>query len=337
MAKSTQRTIGSNLEAHNQLAVTNKRLQARITVLEKLHKDLSEQLTQSRESRIKIPFGKRGSLSSGGDTVCRVIVPDSHGSAIDHGAATAFLADLEVLNPSSVIMLGDHVDCGGFLAQHHTIGYVAQSKYTFEEDCDAANQFLDQIQKAAPNARIEYLEGNHERRIENWCTTQSLKIKTDAAFLSKMFSTQSVLYLEKRGIEYCKQGVFYDDLRIPATIRRDGCFFTHGEYTSKHAAASHLAKYNANIWFGHTHRIDLATKRTVKDGLIGAWNPGCLCQLQPLWMHTNLTDWGNGYGLQLVRNGVGHLNLQIPIIDNQSYLEPLIEQVGKVKRGKRSA
>lgn len=337
--KSKLPPIASRLQASLAIESENKRLKARIAKLEQLHEQATNQLQQARESQIKLPFGtSKGKAKTTGDTLCRVIIPDSHGSAIDVTAASAFLADLEVLKPSSIIMLGDHIDCGGFLAQHHTIGYVAQSEYTFEEDCAAANQFLDRIQKAVPNARIEYLEGNHERRIENWCTTQALKLGADAKFLSKMFSTQSVLHLEKRGIEFYKQGQFYDGLRIPATIRRDGCYFTHGEYTAKSAAAAHLSKYNANTWYAHTHRIDMATKRTVKDGLIGAWNPGCLCILQPLWQHTNLTDWGHGYGLQLVRSGFGHLNLQIPIIDGNSYLEPLVSRVNEPKRrGKRSA
>ena len=333
MATSKHPTIVEQLQGDNEKDLQLKRLKARIAKLEQLYDQANQQLQQARESQLRIPLKPIKALAQK-DVRCRVIIPDSHGSVIDPVVASAFLADLEVLQPSSVIMLGDHIDCGGFLAQHHTIGYVAQSAYTFEEDCSAANQFLDAIQKASPKSVIEYIEGNHERRIENWCTTQSLKIGADAKFLSSMFSTQSVLHLEKRGIAFYKQGVFYDNLRIPATIRRDGCFFTHGEYTSRNAAASHLAKYNANTWYAHTHRVDMATKRTVKDGLIGAWNPGCLCQLQPLWQHTNLTDWGHGYGLQLVKSGFGHLNLQVPIIDGKSYLEPLISQVRQQRKTK---
>ena len=337
MAKLQRQTIAEQLQTENEKDLEVKRLKARIAKLETLYDASIQQLKQARETKLRIPFKPVKTLAQK-DVRCRVIVPDSHGSVIDPVVAAAFLADLEVLQPSSIIMLGDHIDCGGFLAQHHTIGYVAQSAYTFEEDCEIANGFLDAIQKAAPSAKIEYIEGNHERRIENWCTTQSLKIGADARFLSSMFSTEAVLHLEKRGIAFFKQGVFYDGLRVPATIRRDGCFFTHGEYTSKNAAATHLAKYNANTWYGHTHRIDMATKRTVKDGLIGAWNPGCLSLLQPLWQHTNLTDWGHGYGLQLVKSGFGHLNLQVPIIDGKSYLEPLISQVRQQRKTKvRSA
>jgi hypothetical protein len=300
---------------------------------ERLARESIEQTLQNiRDSRVKLNLTKRSRSTKGGVTL-RVIIPDSHGCYIDQKAAAAMLADIRMLKPESIIMLGDHLDCGGFLAEKHTWGYVAEADYNFTDDCNATNQFLDELQKAAPQATIEYLEGNHERRIEKWIVTDSLKSgkghKNDASLIAKHFSTSIVLHLEKRKISLFKQGEWYDDCQVPGTIVRDNCYFTHGQYTNKSAAASHLAKYNANIWFGHTHRMDMATKRTVASGAIGAWNPGCLCLLQPYWQHQNLTDWINGYGVQLVQRGLGHLNLQIPIVNSVSYLSPLIMRGAK--------
>lgn len=311
------------------IELENERLKRQLKNADLLLEKYERQLQQARASKIKLNIGNGRQPKSDRDTFVRVIIPDSHGCYIDQAAAAALIADLKILKPSSIIMLGDHLDCGGFLAQHHTMGFVAECEYTFEDDCNAANQFLDEIVRAVPFARMDYMEGNHERRIEKFIVTATLAKKAEATFLKQHISTKIVLNLDKRGINFYSQGVFYDDLRIPATIRRDGCYFTHGEFTSKNAAAQHLAKYNSNIWYAHTHRMDMATKRTVKDGLIGAWNPGCLCKIQPLWMHTNLTDWSHGYGIQLVRKGIGHLNLQIPIIGGVSYLAPLVSMGAK--------
>ena len=41
-------------------------------------------------------------------------------------------------------------------------------------------------------------------------------------------------------------------------------------------------------------------------------------------MHQNLTDWSHGYGLQIAEAGVGHLNMQIPILDGVSLLPLLL-------------
>lgn len=306
-----------------------KQLEAQLKRERSAKEMLEQTLERLRGSRVKLRLDRKAKASKGGVTL-RVIVPDSHGCFVDPSAASAMLADIRLLKPSSIILLGDHLDCGGFLAEHHTWGYVAETDYTFEDDCAATNQFLDELQSAAPEADIEYLEGNHERRIEKWIVTEALRngkgSSSSVKTLNALFSTEVVLQLAQRKIPIYKQGEWYDGCHVPGTIMRDNCYFTHGQFTSKAAAAAHLAKYNSNIWFGHTHRMDMATKRTVSSGPIGAWNPGCLCQLQPYWMHQNLTDWVNGYGIQLVQRGLGHLNLQIPIIDGVSYLSPLIHR-----------
>lgn len=306
-----------------------KQLEAQLKRERSAKEMLEQTLERLRGSRVKLRLDRKAKASKGGVSL-RVIVPDSHGCFVDQAAASAMLADIKLLKPSSIILLGDHLDCGGFLAEHHTWGYVAETDYTFERDCAATNQFLDELQSAAPEADIEYLEGNHERRIEKWIVTDVLGSgkgsRSSVKTLNALFSTESVLQLARRKIPIYKQGQWYDGCQVPGTIMRDNCYFTHGQFTSKAAAAAHLAKYNSNIWFGHTHRMDMATKRTVSSGPIGAWNPGCLCQLQPYWMHQNLTDWVNGYGIQLVQRGLGHLNLQIPIINGVSYLSPLIHR-----------
>ena len=137
----------------------------------------------------------------------------------------------------------------------------------------------------------------------------------------------NVLHTAKRGIRYYKHGVRYDDCRIPATIRRGKCYFTHGFSHGKNAAAAHLAKFGANIVFGHVHKILSASDRTVSAGEIGAHSPGCLCELQPLWRHSAPTDWSHGYGVQLVKPCGDFLHINVPIIDGKSYLVNLTEQV----------
>jgi UDP-2,3-diacylglucosamine pyrophosphatase LpxH len=303
----------------------NDDLRARNRELEKRVDQLMEQIAKLRKSDFRLPVGRKTKVA--GKSFCRVIIPDTHGCLVDQPSISTFFSDLEVIKPAEIVMLGDHLECGGFLAQHHTLGYVAQTAYTFDQDVRATNELLDRIQQLSPNASIDYIEGNHERRIENWCTTQALAHSEDAEFLRKMFSAASVLGLEKRGIRWIRQGVFYDDLPLPATIKRGHCYFTHGSSTAKHAASEHVKKFGGNVVYGHTHRSDSYVIRTVKAGIIGAWSPGCLCVLQPLWQHTNPTDWSHGYGLQLVNPDGSFLHVNVPIIDGKSYLNILFRAV----------
>lgn len=300
----------------------------KIKQLEKLVDQQLESIERSRAPR-KI-FQRPPSSVSSGD-FCRVIIPDSHGSKCDPAAIAAFLSDLEAINPRQIIMLGDHLDCGGFLATHHTLGYVAETTATFDDDVDACNHFLDEIARCAPKASVDYLAGNHERRLETWCVTQQLKNpgstvrgKSMAEVLLAQYSAQAVLSTEKRGIHYFDQGKFYDGLPIPATIKRGKCVFTHGSRIGRNAAADMLNDFGFNVVFGHTHREDSASRRTVREGVIRSWNPGCLSLLQPLWQHTNVTGWSHGYALQMVSGNEDFLHVNVPIINGKSYLGALM-------------
>jgi UDP-2,3-diacylglucosamine pyrophosphatase LpxH len=300
-------------------------LRQRIREYERENADLETKLENFRASKFKMPTSKATKVKG---AFSRVIIPDTHGCHVEEKAIAAFLSDLEILNPAEIVMLGDHLECGGWLAQSHTLGYVAQTTYTFEDDINAANQLLDRLQEICPKATFHYIEGNHEQRIERWCVTQALRNSSDAALLLKHHSPISVLGLEKRNIPYYRRSEFYQDLPIPGTIKLGRCHFTHGLSTAKHAASVHLIKFGGNVVYGHTHRADSFVDRTVTEGVIGAWSPGCLCKLQPYWMHTNLTGWSHGYGLQLVAGDGSFLHINVPIIDGRSYLVQLTERIG---------
>lgn len=302
----------------------------RVRELEAVVSTQKKQLENLKRANWSLPAaarGRKGVKKPTGKSFTRVIVPDTHGCFVDEPAINAFLNDLSALAPREVVMLGDHLDCGGFLAEHHTLGYVAEMEYNFADDVAATNWLLNKIQELSPSAVIHYLEGNHERRIEKYCVTAGRGNKEVAAYFRDMFSTEKVLGLKERGIHYYKQGRFYMDLPVPATIKLGQCHFTHGIKSCVHAAHATLKQFSGNVVFGHTHRADSFVDRTVSRGIIGAWNPGCLCRLQPLWQHTNVTGWSHGYGLQLVRPDGNFLHINVPIINGESYLVDLTERM----------
>lgn len=301
--------------------------QSRLKSLESLVEKQAEVISRLRMPKIVSLKPLKRKASAKGDFV-RVIIPDTHGCHVDRKAVEALLGDLDTLQPREVIMLGDHLDCGGFLAQHHTLGHVAETAYSFHDDVAACNYLLDELQTAAAGAEFCYLEGNHERRIEQWCVTQALKNGNpkDAAYLASLFSVEAVLSLEQRGIQLIKQGQWYDGLRIPATIKRGRCYFTHGTRTGVHAAKQTLGDFGGNVVFGHTHRIQQHQSWTVGGGDIAAWNVGFLAKIQPYWRHSAPTGWSHGYGVQFVKESGEFLHLTVPIIDGTSFLLPLADK-----------
>jgi len=286
---------------------------------------LEAKIDRMQAARVKAvrPAKKR----SGRDDEIVVAMPDVHGSQQDPAAVAAFLGDLKRLRPSRVIGLGDVIDCGGFLAQHHVLGFVAEAEYTWEQDVAAANALLDSVQTAAGSAQVELLAGNHDERPERWAVTAALRNKVDAEFLRKQVATDIVLGLKKRGINYYRRSEFYDGLSIQGTIKRGKVLFTHGLQrgagSGVTACARMLDRYGTNVCWGHTHWLAQLVKRDVYRGTIGAWNSGCLSKLAPLWMGADPTNWNHGFTVFVVARSGNFLAIPVPIVNGVSLLPEL--------------
>jgi hypothetical protein len=296
-------------------------LKRRIRELEQELDRTAESLEKTRKAKHKIPV--QGKLRTTRGAFVRMFLPDTHGAHVDPAALKAFLTDLAYLKPREVFLMGDHLDCAGWLAQHHTLGFVADTELTFEDDVNAANALLDAVQEIVPKASLKYLEGNHEERIEKWIVTAVLRHGKDAAFLRRMIGPEAVLNLEKRGIPYFKKSVCYDGCRVQGTVKAGNCYITHGTRHGKNAANQMLNRFNASVVFGHVHKLMSAADRNVKDGEIGAWSVGHLSRQQPLWRHGDPTDWSQGYGFQIVQKNDDFLHINVPIIEGKSYLASL--------------
>lgn len=257
----------------------------------------------------------------------RVIMPDSHGCYADEEALTAFFRDVKILDPNEVVMLGDHVDCNGFLSSHGLPGALADCDYSYEEDIRAANRHINKLQKAAPHARIHYLEGNHEHRVERWAIGQALAKRIDAEGLRRSVSPEYRLKIRDRGIKYYRSHEHYQGINIPGTIRLGECYFTHGISAGKHAADRHLDAFASSVVFGHIHRSVASIGRKVATGVIGAWSPGCLAKLQQLYAHSSPTGHTHGYAIQFIEPSGRFQHIQVPIIKGESMLGKLAKKL----------
>jgi predicted phosphodiesterase len=254
--------------------------------------------------------------------VTRVFIPDSHGAHIDPAAEAAFLADLKRLAPDEIVMLGDHLDCGGIFTTHSR-SYTNEMAESYEDDVAFTNKFLDAIHKAAPKARIWYVAGNHEFRVEKWATSTFFNKKDADSYLAAM-GPAAALKLKTRGIRYIERNEFMPGCSIPGTLKLTvggtSVYVTHGLSASAHAAAVHLSKFGANVVFGHIHRAVSVHGRSVDKGLFGAWSPGTLARIQPLYMHTNVSQWAHGYGLEVVSKSGRFIHINVPIVSGESML-----------------
>lgn len=260
--------------------------------------------------------------------IVRLIVPDSHGAHIDPGARDALLRDARKIRPEEIILLGDHLDCGGTFSTHQR-SYTNELVESYTDDVTAANVFLDRLQKAAPGARIHYLEGNHEAHVERWAS-RNFQSQKDAEMLLEHMGPVKVLRLKEREIKYYRRSQHYMGLSIPGTIRLGKCFFTHGISHSKHATYEHLVRFGACVVHGHTHRAQSNVERTVSSDGHGSWCPGTLAKLQPLYRHTAPTSWSHGFAIQFVDTVTGRfLHFNVPIFSGRSMLMDTVNGLSK--------
>lgn len=278
-------------------------------------------LREQLHAKAKTPKIPKVTLRAGTRDSLRVIIPDSHGRHIDPRAFAAFMADMRYLIPDEIVGVGDHLDCGGFLAKHHTLGYVAQlDESSYADDLKAWEEQLNMIQSVNPKARVVLLEGNHEARVERHAVMETLGNAKDAELVRRALCPQYRLDYEKRRIEYVRYGEIHPGHDIRGAIRLGKCWFTHGNACGPGAAKKTAEKFGAPVVYGHTHTPAAYFGKSVGGGVQAAWNFGTLAKFAPRFMHNNPDNWGHGYGIQFIASSGHFTTIHVPIINGVSFL-----------------
>lgn len=303
-----------------------KKERARSKLLEQQRDTALQQLEDARAARIPDPPKPAPKRRRKRGDIVRYGFGDTHGNRYHKPTFEAILRDIRLIQPDEIILGGDMINCGGFLAEHHTPGYVAENDDSYEEDLLVSNQLLDEIQRVSGKARIEYLEGNHETRVERWIMTQKVRNRKDVDFLYRQFAPYHLLHLKQRGITYYRRSEYYDGCSIPGWIKRGKIYLTHEMSTAKNAASIAVAEAAANVVYFHSHRQDSSLRHFPSVGLVAAYCPGCVCERQPLWKHSRPSGWNHGAFVQFVAPSGNFLHINIPITDGQSLLQPLLDR-----------
>lgn len=178
-----------------------------------------------------------------------------------------------------VINLGDFLDLPsqGKYAQEATFANTTQLAL------DAGHEFLAKQRALAPDAKIVLIEGNHDRRLQNFVEANTLSAfglrRANMPDSWPVMSLPYLLRLDDLGVDYIDAypaGVHWvaDNLRAihGNKVRSGGS--TAAAYTN---ATPHISTI-----FGHTHRLEIQSVTTYdRLGKIRsmAVSPGCLCRV----------------------------------------------------------
>ena len=251
----------------------------------------------------------------------------------DEKAMRVALDMVAYLEPDLVVHAGDLVDLAMFGK------YVQEPAFalTTQAALDRAHLFLAEAIEAAPNAEHRILEGNHDRRIQDYLIRNA-----QAAFGLRranvpedwpVMSLPYLLRMEELGVEYIGG---YPNGR---TWINDNLAVSHGPAKLKSGGSSAHASIDdeqVSVIFGHVHRIELVHRtRNVREGYrtnLQA-SAGCLCRIDgAVPSHNGSTgchgeavtayeNWQQGIAVARFKPGNGPFQVDlIPIHNGKAHL-----------------
>lgn len=194
----------------------------------------------------------------------------------DESALDISLQIARDLQPDRVVLLGDLLDFPAFSRYVQEPGF----QRTTQAAVDRCHQYLAQLRAAAPDAVIDCLEGNHDRRSElacgrNFAAAVGLR-SADASWPA--LSVPALCAFDALDVAYVGaypggQVWLNDRLRcIHGTVVRSG----------GSTASAVVRQDDVSTIFGHVHRCEqqwLTKSNRAGGRQLMAYSPGCLCRI----------------------------------------------------------
>jgi hypothetical protein len=200
-----------------------------------------------------------------------------------------------------IVINGDFMDCLAVSFHPKNPG----RKYALADEIAAGNTCLDQLQAVSGKAKITYLGGNHEHRLERYIAEKAKELHgLDATTIP------GLLFLQPRGITwipYKRASYKVGKLSFIHDLGRSGV----------NTARQSLNDFGGNIVVGHSHRIGIVYQGTVRGESHVGINSGWLGDVTEAdYMHLDKArrDWHHGFAVAYIENN-GNAHVQaVPII-----------------------
>ncbi len=255
----------------------------------------------------KLVYGKKNSrkvffdetLSNG---LQRIVLTGCHHHPFVHRKSfDAFLKFLRWFKPNVIYLTGDIIDFPELSEFKSSKSPKVQA--SLGRNLKKVKKALKQIREAAPEAKIYYLEGNHERRVNSYLL-QNAPVLCDLPQLR----IPKLLGLKKLGIRWVVGG------------RKIYSFLvTHGSLVRKNSgdtAKAELERRGISGCSSHTHRIGLYTKSD-ELGTRFWYEIGTLTRFDLNWVREK-ANWQRGFAVAYLNPKEGKKRIriiQIPIIN----------------------
>lgn len=242
-----------------------------------------------------------------------VIISDHHAPRHEKTFHRLFVNWLRDHKPDVIHVNGDLGDYPT-VSTHRT---VEEFKHDVNECIRGSLRILRDYRDACPDARIVYLRGNHEARVENYTNDNAPEVSVVAPGGGETVDGDTderpwhdfrrLLYLDELHIEYIPDP--WEQAKLPLSRRLTS---RHGFSTSPSAGKVMLDKLSGSTIQGHDHRLalNLRTRHTGDEAdpleVRLAMSGGCACEIPGGlgYITGGEPDWQNGaVSVDLYDNG----------------------------------
>jgi len=232
-----------------------------------------------------------------------IYLSDIHIPYHDPKAVSLAVEVIRLLSPNIIFLGGDIIDF--YPLSHFSKDPVRKQSLQYE--LDLTHQFLaNKIRKHAPNARIFFQNGNHCARLTKYLWNHAEGLNS-----LRGLTVPELLQLSSLDIKWLSQ----EDKTYIGELG----YFHGDEFASGggvYPARNIFMKAPGNIIMGHWHRITAHYYRMLNGKTYGAWSNGCLCTLQPEYLH--FPQWQQGITIvRYNKSGLFHVS-QIVIFQRGS-------------------
>lgn len=221
----------------------------------------------------------------------------------DDAAMAVFVDAALKMQPDKIQILGDFLD----LASQGRFAQEASFAQTTQESLNRGHQFLATLRAAAPDAEIVVIEGNHDKRMQNFIEANAVAaFGLKRAGLPDSWPVMSLPYL----LRLDELNVQYVDA-YPAATDWDNDTTRNIHGTKANSRGSTTSQYvfelpHLNTWAGHTHRVEVTYRSVMgaRGEAVESYsaNPGCLCRVDGAVPSVNGAIGADGTAARIVEN-----------------------------------
>lgn len=221
-------------------------------------------------------------LLSGKEVTNVLVIPDWHIPSHDKRATALLLkyADWRRKHGTAFngwIQLGDLLDLN-ILSSHNKGDLLAVEGKRLDGDFKAANRVLDDLQAVVQGPGF-VIEGNHEMRLTRY-------LGAHPELIGLGLTVPDKLKFEDRGVTWVPNWSKGIVLPVGKAV------FVHGSTTTQNHASAMMRKFLQNVFYGHTHCIQMHSQITAGDAKVRvAQSLGGLQDELTYWSPANGNKW----------------------------------------------